>query len=271
MRQQTDRIFLHYLLYLLVVCLCAGPVAAAVAPDPHIESELKALFADPPDVRGFPYQKLMEEAASRYGLPLPYVLAVARGESFFDPRAKSSQGAIGLMQVMPSTGAKYGLKREELLDPGKNIDAGVHYLADLYARLRDPYLALAAYYCGMGKDTFTLRKDCDEYVHYIYSHLQRVLASAKTTGPVIQGKNHFVLTCFDNFLDAQNFICFLTRKIPDIQLDIFRSEVVFPDHVRYQYQVLAAYGKENERPKICRLVEEKTGFSLCDQTGQVHY
>lgn len=49
-------------------------------------------------------------------------------ESRFDRHAKSWAGAIGLMQVMPETGERYGLKESDLLDPEKNLAAGVKYL-----------------------------------------------------------------------------------------------------------------------------------------------
>ena len=253
------------------VCMCflAGYAVSAIAPDSSIRSGLESLFADPPQVQGYPYQQLLETAAIRYGLPLPYVLAVVRGESFFDPNARSAKGALGLMQVMPSTAADYGVKPEGLLDPATNIDVGVRYLADLHVKLQDPYLTLAAYYCGRGgvnKAQFTLRQDCDEYVHYIHAHLQKVLERAKGKGSTPAGEvQHFVLARFDNFLDAESFLMFLSKKLPGQELDIFRNEVRHLNHVRYQYQILVAHGKNKRKSDICKTVEEATGFSFCWQ------
>jgi len=250
---------------LLLSFLVAGKASSAIIPDPQIQADLKGLFADPPQVQGYPYQAELEKAASRYGLPLPLVLAVARGESFFDPKTISPRGAIGIMQVMPSTAAEYGVSQDELFDPEKNIDVGVHYLSDLYARLKDPYLALAAYYCGcsgVDNESMTLRKDCDEYVRYIHSHLRTILASAGKVQASGQ-EQRFLLTWFDNFLDAQAFVEFLTAKVPGLRLDVFRKQVALQDHHRYQYQVLAACRSGEEREKICRKVEEATGFSFC--------
>jgi len=246
--------------------LTAGYVTAAISPDSVIRADLQTLFADPPSVQGYPYQDLLETAAARYGLPLPFVLAVVRGESFFDPKAKSLSGARGLMQIMPETAADYGWKPDDLFDPAANIDAGVRYLADLYKRLEDPYLTLAAYYCGCGgvdKEEFTLRQDCDEYVHYIHTHLKKILADAGRTTPdnAINAKR-FVLVIFDNFLDAENFLNFLSKKLPERQFDLFRSEVEHPDHVRYQYQIQATYVQEVEKDEIRRTVEKATGFNF---------
>ena len=251
----------------LFILLTAAKATAAVNPDPMIMADLKTVFNDTVRVEGYPYQELLTASADKYNLPLPFVLAVVRGEAFFDPAAKSSKGAIGLMQVMPSTAADYGLKAEDLFDPAKNIDMGTHYLADLYARLSDPYLTLAAYYCGCGgvdKKAMTLRKDCDEYVHYIHTHLTSVLARAEGKTPAVAGiERHFVLTQFDNFLDAEGFLQYLSKPLPQLQIDLFRREVIHQDHVRYQYQIIVSYVKEGEKDKICRDVERVTGFSFC--------
>jgi hypothetical protein len=249
-----------------------GQAYAAFPPDPLISADLKALFADPPSVKGYPYQELFKEAAQRYKLPLPYLLAVARGESFFDPNAVSSKGAIGLMQVMPATAGDYGVKKEKLFDPAKNIDTGAHLLSDLNRRLNDPYLALAAYYCGSGgvdMDDFTIREDCNEYVHYIHSHLKKILKSAWQNLPdsAVREK-HFVLTVFDNFLDAESFVKFLSEKLPLIQFEIFRKEAALKDHSRYQYQIMAAGNGKKTKDEVCAMVEKASGFSFCTGKGE---
>ncbi len=268
MRHDT-RSFLARLGVLLIICLhCSMNVLASTTPDTHIQTELKKLFTEPPQVTlaGFPYQNLLESAANRYDMPLSLVLAVVRGESFFDPTAESAKGAIGLMQIMPVTAKDYGVDPDALYDPAVNIDLGVHYLADLYAQLRDPYLAVAAYYCGcngLGTDGITLREDCDEYVRYIYSHLQKILKEGGGGKAMPHGKErYFVLARFDNFLDAQGFLSFLSKRLPEFQFDIFRKEMVFPGHSRYQYHVTVTCKKEEEKEMVCRKVKEVTGFSL---------
>jgi len=256
----------------LFCCFClmwvyVGQTYAAVDPDPEIQRNLQQLFDNPSQVQGYPYQQELAQAAKRYGLPLAFVLAVARGESFFDPKAKSAKGAIGIMQVMPSTAAEYGYEINDLYDVGKNIDIGVHHLSDLLDQLQDPYLALAAYYCGCGgvdNGNFTLRKDCDEYVRYINTHLSTILARAEAGIPAPQEKEkHFVLARFDNFLDAENFLEFLAEKLPNLRFDMDRREVVHADHVRYQYHIRAAYEQDSEKDAICSSVERTTGFCFC--------
>lgn len=259
-----------FIVPILSVFIGIASVFGAIIPDSDIHADLEKLFENSPQVSGFPYQRLMAEASRRYQLPLPYVLAVARGESFFDPNAESVKGARGLMQVMPETALDYGISASDLWVPEKNIDVGVHLLSDLYRELQDPYLALAAYYCGCGgvdKSSFTLRNDCDEYVRYIHAHLKRVLASEGGIGGTLTAQSgRLVIANFDNFLDAQRFMKFLSEKISRFEFDYFRTEVRRPDHVRYQYQISLAYEAGADIDGICSELKDSTGFSFCDST-----
>lgn len=78
-------------------------------------------------------------------------------ESSFNPDAKSPVGALGLLQVMPSTGLDFGLSGTDLLDPEKNLTAGIGYLAAQYGHLAEILIheervkfALASYNAGRG-------------------------------------------------------------------------------------------------------------------------
>ena len=96
------------------------------------------------------------DAAVRHDVDPALVLATIRMESAFRPRARSSAGALGLMQVMPATGRRIaraaGVKyagKSTLLDPRKNIRLGAAYLRRVLDRLQDhPALASAAYNAG---------------------------------------------------------------------------------------------------------------------------
>ena len=101
------------------------------------------------DAHGF--EPLLREAALRHAIPPQLVLAVTRVESDFDPHTISNKGAMGLMQVMPGTGARFGVPRHQLSDPHHNAAAGTAYLAWLLRRYRgDLDLTLAAYNAGEG-------------------------------------------------------------------------------------------------------------------------
>ena len=104
------------------------------------------------------YSGLIDRYARTNGLDPALVKAVVAVESAFDPRAVSAKGAVGLMQVIPETGERYGLMAdahrsaaELLYDPATNLRIGTRYLRDLLNRFdNDLVLALAAYNAGEG-------------------------------------------------------------------------------------------------------------------------
>jgi soluble lytic murein transglycosylase-like protein len=98
-----------------------------------------------------PFGQMVRDAASRYSVDPALVHAVIFAESAYNPQAVSDKGAIGLMQVMPDTGARYGVKEQDLRNPARNLQAGTRYLADLLELFGgDVELALAGYNAGEG-------------------------------------------------------------------------------------------------------------------------
>ncbi len=96
---------------------------------------------------------LVRDAAARHKVPVPLILGVIQVESSFKPRARSSAGARGLMQLMPRTARSLArrLKWEdyEITDPAFNIEAGTVYLAYLLKIFDgDLRYALAGYNAG---------------------------------------------------------------------------------------------------------------------------
>jgi soluble lytic murein transglycosylase-like protein len=87
------------------------------------------------------------QAAQAQGVPPSLALALAQRESGLNPNAVSSAGAIGVMQLMPSTAAQLGV---DPYDANQNIQGGVSYLAQLYQQFGDWWTAAAAYNWGPG-------------------------------------------------------------------------------------------------------------------------
>lgn len=106
-----------------------------------------ALVAASRDSSGFDH--IFAAAASRFGVRVELLKAVARAESGFNPRAVSKAGAQGIMQLMPGTARALGVRNP--FDPVENIFAGAAYLRSLLDRFGgNEVLALAGYNAGPG-------------------------------------------------------------------------------------------------------------------------
>jgi soluble lytic murein transglycosylase-like protein len=102
-----------------------------------------------PALEGKPFQDQVIVAAKNTQLDPALIHAVITAESNYNPNAVSDKGAVGLMQLMPDTARRYGVKGKEIRHPEKNIKAGAQYLADLIRMFDgDLQLALAGYNAG---------------------------------------------------------------------------------------------------------------------------
>jgi soluble lytic murein transglycosylase-like protein len=120
--------------------------------------------------------------AARYRLSPELVLAVIDTESSYRTAARSHQGAIGLMQILPDTGKSIAREcgvewagEETLLDPLANVRLGTHYLASLQKRFGSLDHALAAYNWGPTRIAGLLRTGAP--VPQVYT--RKVLASRR--------------------------------------------------------------------------------------------
>jgi soluble lytic murein transglycosylase len=97
-------------------------------------------------------------ASERYSLSPDTILAVIRTESAFDVNALSDKGAVGLMQILPSTAQEIAQelrmewRGDDLLrDPSANIEMGAYYLTKLIGQFNNLAVALTAYNHGPGR------------------------------------------------------------------------------------------------------------------------
>jgi len=133
----------------IVVILAASMLSSGTA---HAEQESSATRR-PNELSVVPFAAFVTEASKRFGVPEHWIRVVLHVESSAKQRARSSKGAMGLMQIMPKTWtelrARYGLGADPF-DPRDNILAGAAYIRELYDRYGAPGF-LAAYNAGPGR------------------------------------------------------------------------------------------------------------------------
>ncbi len=132
---------------------------------------------------------LVQEAAAQNGLDPCLILSLMRAESAFNRTAVSVKGASGLMQLMPATATRFGVKN--IFDPRENVLGGTRYLRWLLDRFGgDVRLALAGYNAGEGAVEFYGYRvppflETQNYVRTIYTRYTAIhLGSSSTTPPV---------------------------------------------------------------------------------------
>ena len=252
---------LHVLIVLswCLASLCPSTVAWCRLKDPGLsESEIKQRWnafeevKDELQPRGdYPFIRCFEEAARKYGLPLALLLAMARGESDFDPKARSHKNALGIMQIKwPETARDLGIHRKsDLFDPCINIDAGARYLARLLERFKgDTYLAVAAYNYGPN----AVRSDrvpagAQWYAAYIHRHLQFTMSQTYTkTGRVL-------VLGFTYYRRAAKFLAYLETAVTEIPFEIYRSR-------RYTYDIYFTYKTRAEHDRYLGRLQDATNI-----------
>jgi soluble lytic murein transglycosylase-like protein len=127
----------------LVRSVARAPRASAAKPAPQIELPPVSEDARPP------FANLVDSIAERHEVDSDLVHSMIRVESNYNPLAVSSKGALGLMQLVPSTARRFGVS--DSFNPVENVEGGVRYIKYLLDHYNgDHRLALAAYNAGEG-------------------------------------------------------------------------------------------------------------------------
>ena len=149
------------ILLIAFVLLAAGTIVGSTFMQGYLkkqQDERERAYQDLVDRHPYNYESLIRSNAGYFGLRSAYVAAIILNESNFNPRAVSSVGARGLMQIMPDT-AEWIAERlndrtysfEKMYDPETNIRYGcwyLNYLSGLF--LGDPVAVTTAYHAGQG-------------------------------------------------------------------------------------------------------------------------
>lgn len=126
-----------------------GAQAQAAATDPPFYIPCRLMQPTAPALARIdaPFARIVEIASRAHGVEGRLVHALIWAESSYDPKAVSASGAEGLMQLMPATAKRYGVR--DSFDPKQNIDGGVKHLRELLDQFDgDLELVVAAYNAG---------------------------------------------------------------------------------------------------------------------------
>lgn len=137
---------------------CDRTLVEKIEPDevPYVDPNAPAEPAQAPAaadqdlsvLQSTPYGEIIASMSETHGVNPLLVRALIQVESGYKPRARSPKGAMGLMQLMPSTARAY--KVRNAFEPKANIEAGIKHLKSLIDRMGEVPLALAAYNAGEG-------------------------------------------------------------------------------------------------------------------------
>ena len=167
----------------------------------HAPPKILAFFDVSPNYKAVKH--LLRDASVKFGIEFELLQALIATESGFDTHAVSPKGAVGLMQLIPLTAERYGVKADKntpiakkLTDPQTNIKAGARYLSELIQLFPGHLeLALASYNAGLGAvqragnkiPNYPETRNYVKTVMQLYIHLKppdAVLEARKTAGRV---------------------------------------------------------------------------------------
>lgn len=136
------------------------------------------------------WSELISQTADSFQLDPHLLHSIISVESGYNPEALSPKGAVGLMQVMPATGQRFGIS--DLSDPRQNLIAGARYLRSLQAQFNGNLpLVIAAYNAGEGavqkyRNTIPPYSETRDYVSKVLASYHKNKNSADNTGSLVR-------------------------------------------------------------------------------------
>ena len=192
----------------------------------HVEAEIRLFtrghernFFKQSLIRSGRYRPMILSRLEAAGMPeelswLPLI------ESGFKVKALSKARALGLWQFIPSTGYKFGLKRnryiDERIDPVKSTEAAIAYLQELHGIFGDWITALAAYNCGEGRVLQVIRTQNLNYLDNFWDLYERLPRETARYVPRFLAALHIMENASQYGLDS---------VVPDTPLDYQIVEV----------------------------------------------
>ncbi len=242
---------------LFTALLATGQTAFSAVKEiiPNIEAlwqEYDRKDAEILPVINYPYGHCFRLAARNNDIPLSLLLAVARGESNFNPRARSNRNCHGIMQIQwPGTAKHLGINRlNALYEPCTNIRAGARYLRELLDRYQgNLHLTLAAYNYGpsrikKGANASRIPHGAKWYSGYIYHHLKTIMRGTSSSkikvsqaSLAFEPKKRLALITFTHPVHARGYYQHLQKKAPSLELDWYRIGMG-------RFQVVMLYGNQ---------------------------
>jgi membrane-bound lytic murein transglycosylase D len=223
----------------------------------HVQAEIRLFtkggeknFFKQSLVRSGKYRPFILSRLKEAGMPeelswLPLI------ESGFKVKALSKARALGLWQFIPSTGYKFGLKRnkyiDERIDPTKATDAAIAYLQELHGIFGDWITALAAYNCGEGRVLRVIRGQNINYLDNFWDLYERLPRETARYVPRFLAAVHII-----NNPDKYG----LGSVVPDTPLDF---EIV---EVSRQVQLTDIANKIGESSKVLKELNPELRYNI---------
>lgn len=181
---------------------------------------------------------IFQKASDTYGVPVQLLKAVAKAESNFDPKAESSAGAQGIMQLMPATARSLGVT--DAFDPEQNIMGGAKYLGQQLTRYDgNTVLALAAYNAGPGNvakyDGVPPFKETQNYITKVMAYAGEPITAgsltastdqtaALNTGSVLEKLQNELLAADPGTVDSKDYELLLNLYRYKMQLNVLTDD-----------------------------------------------